>query len=417
MSRLTKPGTSRKTKSGRITGLDTARGVAILGMIATHIFPLIYLDASEMNASPTWAGWAFTGVSSALFVVLAGVGLSILTANTTHVRATRLQLTVRALVLMLIGLLLGLVESYVAIILVHYGVMFLLAMWFITLSRKALTITAVTWLVVSPIIHGVFTRFMQLQAGGTIVYAEQWRLWTSPTPVDVFTQPLLTLWDLLFTGYYPVISFFGYVLVGMAIGRSDLAKKSTALFLLIAGAVTYVVCRGVSAWLLTDDAYVAQIAHATGVATDEVSMYAATGSVMDTSLLMGAPEWFGLAVPHSGAPLDIYSTAGAAAAAIGFFVLLSRSRIMSKILFPLTATGTIALTAYSLHIILRGLWPSSWDEPLAVGDPAWADVWIMLLVHWGIVIALGVILKLFGVRGPLESMLRRVSNSVGRSSS
>ncbi|WP_043055275.1 hypothetical protein, partial [Enteractinococcus helveticum] len=60
---------------------------------------------------------------------------------------------------------------------------------------------------------------------------------------------------------------------------------------------------------------------------------------------------------------------------------------------------------------------SSWDEPLAVGDPAWADVWIMLLVHWGIVIALGVILKLFGVRGPLESMLRRVSNSVGRSSS
>src|SRR5699024_224984 len=140
------------------------------------------------------------------------------------------QLTVRALVLMFIGLLLGLVESYVAIILVHYGVMFLLAMWFITLSRKALTITAVTWLVVSPIIHGVFTRFMQLQAGGTITYAEQWRLWTSPTLVDVFTQPFLTLWDLLFTGYYPVISFFGYVLVGMAIGRSDLTKKSTALF-------------------------------------------------------------------------------------------------------------------------------------------------------------------------------------------
>lgn len=417
MSRLTKPGMSSKTKSSRITGLDTARGVAILGMIATHIFPLIYVDATETNASPTWAGWVFTGVSSALFVVLAGVGLSILTANTTHVRATRLQLTVRALVLMFIGLLLGLVESYVAIILVHYGVMFLLAMWFITLSRKALTITAVTWLVVSPIIHGVFTRFMQLQAGGTITYAEQWRLWTSPTPVDVFTQPFLTLWDLLFTGYYPVISFFGYVLVGMAIGRSDLTKKSTALFLLIAGSITYVVCRGFSRWLLTDDAYVAQITHGTGVTADEVSIYAATGSGMDTSLIMGAPEWFGLAVPHSGAPLDIYSTAGAAAAAIGFFVLLSRSKIMSKILFPLTATGTIALTAYSLHIILRGLWPSTWDEPLAAGDPAWTDVWMMLLVHWGIVIALGVIIKLLGVRGPLESLLRRISNSVGRSSS
>lgn len=417
MSRLTKSDMSRLTKSGRITGLDTARGVAILGMIATHIFPLLHLDASGMDASPTWAGWGFTGVSSALFVVLAGVGLSILTAHTTHVTATRLQLTVRALVLMLIGLLLGLVQSYIAIILVHYGVMFLLAMWFITLSRKALTITAVTWLVVSPILHGVFTRFMQLQAGGSVIYTEEWRLWHSPTLVDVFTQPFLTLWDVLFTGYYPVISFFGYVLVGMAIGRADLAKKSTALFLFVTGAVTYVVCRGVSRWILTDDAFVSQIAHATNVAPDEVSVYAATGSGMDTGLLMGAPEWFGLAVPHSGAPLDIYSTAGAAAAAIGFFVLLSRSRIAAKFLFPITATGTIALTAYTLHIVLRGLWPSTWEEPLSTGDAAWADVWIMLLVHWGVVIALGVIIKLLGKRGPLESMLRQLSNSVGRSSS
>jgi len=407
---------SSLTKPGRITGLDTARGVAILGMIATHVYPLIQLDATGTEGSPTWAGWIFTGVSSALFVVLAGVGLSILTANTTYVWATRMQLTVRALILTFIGLLLGLVESYVAIILVHYGVMFLLAMWFITLSRKALTITALVWIVVAPILHGVFSRFMQLQAGGTTTYAEEWRLWNSPTLVDVFSQPFLTLWDVLFTGYYPVISFFGYVLLGMAIGRADLRNRSTPLFLLISGAVTYVVCRGVAGWLLTDESYVARIAHATGVSPDEVGIYAVTGQNMDTNLLMGAPEWFGLAVPRSGAPLDIYSTAGAAVAAIGFFVLLSRSRIASKVLFPITATGTIALTAYTLHIVLRGLWPSGWSEPLMVGDPAWTDVWIMLLVHWGMVIVLGVIVKLLGVRGPLESLLRTMSNAVGRSS-
>lgn len=407
---------SRLTKSSRITGLDTARGVAILGMIATHVFPLIQIDATGSSASPTWVGWIFTGVSSALFVVLAGVGLSILTANTTRVAATRMQLTLRSLVLMFIGLLLGMVESYVAVILVHYSVMFLLAMWFITLSRKALTITAVTWLVVAPMLHGVFSRFMQLQAGGVTIYAEEWRLWTSPTLTDVISYPLLTLWDVLFTGYYPVISFFGYVLLGMAIGRADLKKWSTALILFVSGTLTYVVCRGVARWLLTDDAYVAKLAHATGVAPDEVSLYAATGLAMDTNLLAGAPEWFGLAVPHSAAPLDIYSTAGAAVAAIGFFVLLSRSRIAAKVLFPITATGMIALTAYTTHILLRGLWPSDWSEPLTAGDAAWADVWIMLLVHWGVVIALGVIIKLLGVRGPLESMLRTISNSVGRSS-
>lgn len=396
--------------------MDTARGVAILGMIATHIYPLIHHDAAGMVASPTWAGWGFTGVSSALFVVLAGVGLSILTANTTHVAATRWQLTIRALILMFIGLLLGLVESHVAIILVHYGVMFLLAMWFITLSRKALTITAITWLVAAPLFHGVFSRVMQLQAGGTTIYAQEWRLWTSPTLFDVVSNPLLTLWDVLFTGYYPVISFFGYVLVGMAIGRANLKKLSTGLFLFASGVVTYLLCRGVARWLLTDETFVARIAHDTGVAPGDVSIYAATGSAMDTNLIMGTPQWFGLAVPHSGAPLDIYSTAGAAIAAIGFFVLVSRSRIVSKVLFPLTATGTIALTAYTAHILLRGLWPSGWSEPLAQGDPAWAEVWLMLLVHWGMVIGLGVILKLLGRRGPLESLLRTLSNSVGRSS-
>ncbi len=406
---------SRLSKPGRITGLDTARGIAILGMIATHIFPLVHLDATGEHISPTWVGWSLTGVSSALFVILAGVGLSILTANTTHVAATRLQLTLRAVVLIFIGLLLGHAGSNVAIILVHYGVMFLLAMWFITLSRKALTITAVTWVVLAPILHGVFSRFMQLQAGGTTTYATEWRLWTSPTLADVATRPVLTLWDVLFTGYYPVILFFGYVLVGMAIGRAKLARFSTALILFVSGALTYVVCRGVAWWFLTDESLTLRVAEATGTAVENVPAYAVTGSQLDTNLLAGAPQWFGLAVPHSGAPLDIYSTAGAAVAAIGFFILLSRSRLVSRVLFPITATGTIALTAYTLHVIIRGLWPSDWPRIMVVGAEQWADVWVMLLVHWGLVIALGVIIKLLGVRGPLETMLRRISNSVGTS--
>src|SRR5699024_12831630 len=64
------------------------------------------------------------------------------------------------------------------------------------------------WVVVSPLFHGVFTRFMQLQAGGAAVYADDWRLWTSPNFTDLLAQPLLLAWDVLFTGYYPVISFF-----------------------------------------------------------------------------------------------------------------------------------------------------------------------------------------------------------------
>ncbi|HEY4557381.1 MAG TPA: heparan-alpha-glucosaminide N-acetyltransferase domain-containing protein, partial [Enteractinococcus sp.] len=275
---------------GRITGLDTARGLAIFGMIATHLYPLFLYPLLTTNShdavTPSWVGLSLTGVSSALFVVLAGVGLSLLTRNSTNLGGSRVMLAIRAVVLIFIGLLLGHAGSNVAIILVHYGVMFLLAMWFIGLSRKALTITAISWLILAPWLHGVFTRFMHVQAGGTATYVEQWRLWTSPTLMDVLAQPLLTVWDIFFTGYYPVISFFGYVLIGMAIGRANLSKLSTGLSLLLTGAGMYMAGRGLAAWFLSDQAFAYRIAYATGTPLEELDAVAATGAQINTDLVM-----------------------------------------------------------------------------------------------------------------------------------
>lgn len=396
---------------GRITGLDTARAVAILGMIATHIFPLLQSEP-DGTLLPTWVGASLTGVSSALFVVLAGVGLTLLTKKTTDVFTSRMQLSLRALALIMIGLLLGHAGSNVAIILVHYGVLFFLAMWCIQLSSRALTVMAVSWVVLSPILHGVLTRFMQLQAGGTTSYVENWRLWTSPTLLDVVQQPVLMLWDIFFTGYYPVISFFGYVLLGMAIGRTNMHKWSIGVRLLAIGGLSYGVCRGLAAWLLTDSAFANRIAHATGVPVEQLPAMSTTGASVNTDLVMGAPHWYGLAVPHSGAPLDIYSTAGAAMAVIGFCLLITRIGLVRKILFPLSAAGRVALTAYVVHVLVSGLWPTNWSQTLHVDDPMFTDAWIMLIVHWVIVVAIGVTVHFAGVRGPLESLLRKVS-SVG----
>lgn len=400
---------SRLHTSGRITGLDMARAVAILGMIATHVFPLMESDASGA-VWPTWVGAGLTGVSSGLFVVLAGVGISLMTKNPTNVFTSRVQLSLRALVLVMLGLLLGWAGSNIAIILVHYGVLFVLAMWFITLSQRALTITAITWVVLAPVMHGVFTRFMQLQAGGTTAYVENWRLWNSPTLLDVVQDPLLTLWDIFFTGYYPVISFLGYVLLGMALGRAKLQKPSTGIKLLIFGTVTYMACRGLAAWLLTDDAFATRVAQATGVPSEQLSAMTTTGASINTDFLAGDPYWFGLAVPHSGAPLDIYSTAGAAVAIIGLFLLISRVGAVRKLLMPLTATGMVALTAYTIHVVVTGLWPTGWSQTMQSNDPMFVDAWIMLIVHWVVVIAIGVVVYLAGVRGPLETLLRQVSN-------
>src|SRR5699024_9699687 len=217
-----------------------------------------------------------SGVSSALFVVLAGVGLTLLTKNAVDIWASRLQLALRAIVLLVIGLLLGLAGSNVAIILAHYGVLFLLAMWFVNLSKRALTITAISWVILAPLIHGVLTRFMQIQAGGATTYAENWRLWHSPTLFDAIQKPVLTLWDIFFTGYYPVISFLGYVLVGMAIGRMNLSKISTGMGLLVFGTGSYLVFRGIGRWLLTDPSFVARISHTTDVPVNQLPAMTST---------------------------------------------------------------------------------------------------------------------------------------------
>lgn len=404
---------ARLVASGRIAGLDTARGIAILGMIATHLYPLLMTDVTG-QVTPTWVGLSLTGVSSALFVVLAGVGLSLLTRHSTSPARSRLQLSIRAIVLIFIGLLLGQIGSNVAIILVHYGVMFLIVMWFIRLSSKVLTITAVTWIVAAPWLHGVLTRFLHVQAGGTTAYVNDWRLWTSPTLTDVLARPLVTLWDVFFTGYYPVISFLGYVLVGMAIGRLNLRSAWAATSLFIGGALTYVACRGLAAWFLTDAEFAYRIGHATGTDEHALAAMAATGSQINTDLVMGAPQWFGLAVPHSGAPLDIYSTAGAALAVIGLCLLITRLRFLNLAIMPVTATGMIALTAYTAHVALTAVWPRTWPSMVPVGDPVWESIWWMVIAHWALVMVLGLVAYSLSVRGPLESLLRRISTVTAR---
>ena len=51
--------------------IDAARGLALLGMMATHLLPTFEADA---HLTPTWIGLTFSGRAAALFAVLAGWG-------------------------------------------------------------------------------------------------------------------------------------------------------------------------------------------------------------------------------------------------------------------------------------------------------------------------------------------------------
>ncbi len=124
----------------RLVGLDVARCLALLGMVATHV-----LQGRDADGSLSPAQWLAGGRASALFAVLAGLSL-VLMARTTD----RAGLAVRALLVALLGLALGELPSGLAVILTYYGLLFLLGLAFLSLRARPLALLSAGWVVVAP---------------------------------------------------------------------------------------------------------------------------------------------------------------------------------------------------------------------------------------------------------------------------
>ena len=114
--------------SGRIIGVDLARGIALIGMAATHMLAVQNLDTGRLTA----VGWLAAGRASSLFAVLAGVSLALVTGGE-HPRRGRdrarasVSITVRALLIGGVGLWLAGTGTPVAVILAYYAVLFVLS--------------------------------------------------------------------------------------------------------------------------------------------------------------------------------------------------------------------------------------------------------------------------------------------------
>src|SRR5688500_7670584 len=86
----------------RLAGVDAARGLAVLGMVAVHVLP-----TEDADGTVTLAEQLAGGRSSAAFAVLAGVGVALATRRGTDRWRQRLRLLLRALLIGALGLWLG----------------------------------------------------------------------------------------------------------------------------------------------------------------------------------------------------------------------------------------------------------------------------------------------------------------------
>ncbi len=326
---------------GRIVGLDVARGIAVLGMVAAHV-------GDDGTRGADTDGWAWLviahGRPSALFAVLAGVTMSLMlagaggTADARAVRRTRARIAARAGVLVALGLLVSQMSTGVDIVLVNLGLIMLMA---VPLLR------APSWVLLA----GAATAFA---VGRVLVAAVQPEGWWYDAPV------VGRLWSY----HYPALSWIGYALLGLAVGRLALREARVQALLIGAGA-------------------------------------AGVGAAVAIRIVVGDGPVTGLGA-HTYTPLEMTANSAIALAVIGGACWLAPR--MRAVLSPVEALGSMALSGYVLHLLIIA----------AVGsEMVYEPSNVALIVLEAVLLAAAWAWRRWQGQGPLERGLTRVSNAAG----
>ena len=341
----------RLNGGARIHGVDLARGLAIVGMLAAH---LIAIDAAfDLGEPSSWIA-VVDGRSSILFATLAGVSLGLVTGGATPVRAealmtARVRIVIRAFLIWFLGLLLIELGVPVFVILPAYAILFLLALPFLALSARALLVIAAAVAVVMPFVVDAIDRSA---------------LWATPLGNDL---------GLLIGWHYPFPVWLAFVLAGLAFARAGIRRLDVQLWALGAGLGLALVGYGADA------------------------LFGQGSTTVWT------------ADPHSSGLFEIIGSGGFALAALATCLLVCRG-ILTWVVLPLRAVGSMPLSAYTAQIVAWALVASVSLDRVAdlAGFRALEPLWPMTLA----LIATATLWALAVGRGPLEWVLDRVTRLV-----
>ncbi|AZZ56004.1 DUF418 domain-containing protein [Rathayibacter iranicus] len=205
-------------RDSRLPGLDVARGLAVLGMLAAHLAPI----GREM---------LWDGRSAVLFAVLAGVSIGLMTGGagrSAEPWRDTASILLRALLVLTLGLALTLLRTPIAVILPHYGLMFAVTALLLFLPRVVLAVLVALIAIVGPLLVDELT-----------ISGNRWLAMLPPQESVLAALPVTWL-----TQYYPVPSWLAYVVLGLLIARCNIRSDTTARWLAIGGAAAVVLGYG-----------------------------------------------------------------------------------------------------------------------------------------------------------------------------
>ena len=359
----------------RLAGIDLARAVAIFGMITVN-FRAVFTE----EEGPEWllrAAEQVDGRAAALFVVLAGIGISLLTRRARQAddpaaqRADRMMVLRRALFLFVAGLAFRAVWRFD--ILHFYGVYLLAAAFLLDVRERRLALLAAALTFVFPLLY-----FLLPAQFGIPFWDTTDSLWPDQIALDLFFQ-----------GYHPVAPWLAFLLVGMILGRADLADPKLRRRWLITGLVMVALGEALAKGLL------------------DLGLLKLGFEVAPRATVEAAADLFG-SDPYPPMPLFVLVGLGWALVVISLCLVIAARWGKRGWLQPFIHAGQLALTIYVFHGTVGAWLPAAFgfNTPLSL---AW--VLAYSAVFYVGCILLATLWRRRYARGPLEAAMRWVSRS------
>ncbi|MGX1852207.1 DUF418 domain-containing protein [Streptomyces sp. NBC_01456] len=361
--------TDRPAPKGRMLGIDVLRALAILGMVWLH-FTLTGWGSPAPPGQPAdsslnWINGLLGTRSREIFFLLAGVTVALLTGGTSVRRGRERvtawkRVTVRAGMLFVLALVLGELGVWELQILHYYALWLLLLLPLSVLRVRTLLIIAGVLAVACPVFKiaadhaGASWGFLPGMSPGMLPKE-------SVGGFALLIHPgewLPTLQNVIFglgnTGQ-DTLSVLPFLTLGLALGKLDLRAAAVRRRMMVAGAGTAVAALLLS---LVSMYPLGAVETVNAYKNPPAAATAAPGSAPSAPPKLPKAPWESLVTMGHPGPADKQFSAtegtfmlGTITALLGGLLTLMDKRLWRRLLRPVAAFGSMALTWYFGHFL------------------------------------------------------------------
>ncbi len=355
----------------KIIGINVARALAVIGMIVVN-FKIVFGE-NGLSWVRSFAS-IFDGKAAATFVVLAGVGLALMTNSAIKdndqlkLKIIRSRILKRALFLFILGL------SYITIwpadILHFYGFYIAITVLLLTSKGKSLIISAIALIVAYP----VLMVFWNYETGWNFNTLDYQGFWT----VKGFIR------NLFFNGFHPVIPWTAFMLFGYWYGKQNLHNDQLIKKIFWISLITFITIQLLSFFSIS---FLSEGNQATARELTEI---------IGTS-------------PMPPLPIYMFNGITIAFAIISACIIIANRFNRNIIIDALNKTGQLALTFYVAHVVF-GMGIIEIIDPNKIGHYSVEFSVSYALVFSLLCIIFAVIWRKYKKHGPLEWVMRKVTD-------